>query len=109
MTPMPPIDMLCYYKVSKSDEAAFLALLERLWPMLHKVGLATDVPAKVSRCEDKKGNVVFVEEYQWADEGSAGLAHQSPEVMQTWEPMGALTKGNMEFWHVKPVAMSYQK
>jgi hypothetical protein len=31
-----------------------------------------------------------------------GVAHQMPEVMQIWEPMGPLTE-NMEFLQVEPV------
>ena len=106
---MPPIDMLCYFKVQKSDEAAFMALMERHWPTLFGAGLTTSEPARVRRCEDKAGNVVIVEEFSWKDESSPGIAHQSPEVMQVWEPMGALTRGNMEFWHATVVPMRYQK
>lgn len=106
---MPPVENLCYYKIDKADEAAFLALMEKHWPTLHAAGLATDEPARVFRAEDKKGNVVIIEFFAWKDEGGPRIAHQSPEVMQVWEPLGALTRGNMEFWATTPVAMGYQK
>jgi hypothetical protein len=106
---MPPVPNLCYYKINKADEPAFLALMEKHWPTLHAAGLATDEPARVLRAQDKQGNVVIIEHFAWKDASGPQIAHQTPEIMQVWEPMGALTKGNMEFWAPEPVAMKYQK
>jgi quinol monooxygenase YgiN len=109
MNRMPPVDMLCYYKVDSKDEAAFTRLLEQHWPTLLKLGLATDKPATVFRSKDKAGNIVFVEYYQWVDADAPRVAHQTPDLMQVWEPMGALTQGKMEFWQMTPVPMPFAK
>jgi len=109
MNDMPPVKVLCYYKVDPKDEAAFVRLLEKHWPTLHGAGLATDEPARVLRAEDRDGKIVLIEYFAWKDEAAPGLAHQMPEVMQVWEPMGALTHGVMEFWDTTPVPMSFGK
>jgi hypothetical protein len=109
MTRMPPVENLCYYKIQKSDEAAFMALLAKHWPTLHAAGLATDEPARVLKAVDRAGNLVIIEFFAWKDASGPGVAHQTPEIMQVWEPMGAFTKGNMEFWATEPVTMGYQQ
>jgi len=106
---MPPVNNVCYYKVDAKDEAAFQRLLEKHWPTLHTHGLSTDEPARVLRSETRDGKVVFIELFAWKDQSAIDVAHQSPDVMQVWEPMGALTKGEMEFWETTPVPMPFAK
>lgn len=101
-----PVRMLCIYRIKKGNEDEFLRLLDRHWPALDGVGLVTAEPAQVLRGQDKAGNVFFVEQFSWKDPNSPHVAHQTPEVMAVWEPMGALTEG-MDFVQVQPVRLSF--
>jgi len=75
--------------------------MERLlavhWPALHSAGLVTEQKARVYRGlpSAKPGGEhgaerVYVEIMEWKDAKAPGLAHQTPEVMAVWEPMGAI-------------------
>ncbi len=108
-----PAVVICSYRVRQGKEDEFARLLERHWPTLHRLGLATDEPARVYRGEDAPGKSWFVELFTWKD-GKEGpnIAHQTPEVMSIWEPMGALLEDRlgrpkMEFPHFEPVRMGY--
>ena len=69
--------------------AELLALVKKHEPALRKVGLVTDEPFTVYRAFDiRKKRVSFVEQFQWKDGRSSDVAHQTPEVMAVWEPMG---------------------
>ena len=103
-----PVRVLCTYRIKAGKEADFLRLLEKHWPTLRKVGLATDDPAQVLRSKDKSGKPVFIEMFSWKDETSPDVAHQTPEVMSVWEPMGALAD-EMNFWEIEAVAMNFAK
>jgi hypothetical protein len=39
---------------------------------------------------------VYIEIFSWADADSPRIAHQTPEVMAVWEPMGAICE-DMDF------------
>jgi hypothetical protein len=91
-----PVRMLCIYRVREGKEDEFQSLLEKHWPTLHDVGLASEKPARWFRGEAGDGKRRFVELFEWKDGESSAVAHQSPEVMSIWEPMGALTDA-MEF------------
>ena len=95
-----PVDMLCRYLVKPGMEQELADLLARHWHTLHDAGLATKDPARLFRAEDKAGNVAFIERFAWKTGESAQTAHETPEVMRLWEPMGALCQ-DMEFWHVQ--------
>lgn len=103
-----PVKMLCTYRVKEGQEAAFLQLLERHWQTLYNVGLATEDPAQVFRGQDKAQKTVFIETFAWKDEASPNVAHQTPEVMSIWEPMGAMTD-EMSFLAIEAVAMNFAK
>jgi hypothetical protein len=63
---------------------------------LRAIGLATDEPAQVYQAHDKRsGNTYFIEIFAWRDENASSVAHQTPEVMAVWEPMGSI----MESWN----------
>jgi hypothetical protein len=86
-----PVLTLVGYHPKKGKEAEVQALVERHWPTLSKVGLVTKEPAKLWKATDKRtGEVHFVEIFSWKDEAASGIAHQTPEVMAVWEPMGAV-------------------
>ena len=108
MDTQKPVSMLCVYRVKDGKEADFLQLLERHWPALSGVGLVTPDPAQVLRATDKAGKTVFVETFAWRDAEAPNVAHQTPEVMSVWEPMGALAD-EMSFWAVESVAMNFAK
>ena len=103
-----PVRMLCTYRVKDGKEADFLPLLEKHWPTLRGAGLATDEPAQVLKSKDKSGKTVFIEMFSWKDAGAPDVAHQTPEVMSVWEPMGALAD-EMNFWPVEAVALSFEQ
>jgi quinol monooxygenase YgiN len=85
-----PVLTLVTYRPKKGKEAELLALVQKHWPALQKAGLVTPEPAKVWKATDKrKGTVAFVELFSWRDDEASGIAHQTPEVMAVWEPMGA--------------------
>jgi hypothetical protein len=94
--PVSPVKMLCIYRVREGKEAEFESLLERHWPTLREVGLASEKPARWFRGVSKDGRRRFIELFEWADEEASAVAHRSPRVMSIWEPMGALTEA-MEF------------
>ena len=95
-----PVDTLCRYHVKPGKQQEFEDLLARHWHTLHDAGLATDEPARLFRADDKAGNLAFIEMFSWRSGESAQTAHETPEVMRLWEPMGALCQ-DMEFWHVE--------
>ena len=100
MTPPDhPIQILCRYRLKPGREQEFAQLLTRHWPRLFELGLTSDQPARLLRGSDKAGNVAYIERFAWKSASSVASAHESPEVMKLWEPMGALCE-DMEFWEV---------
>ncbi len=104
-----PLLNICTYKVKPGKEAEFEALLAKHWPTLHAAGLVTDEPARIYRglASGKPGEKhgaqgTYVEIIVWKDQQSPGFAHQSPDVMSVWEPMGALCS-EMDFPAFEPV------
>ena len=37
----------------------------------------------------------------WADQNGPNVAHETPQVMAVWEPMGKLTENDMDFVDVE--------
>jgi len=94
-----PVKVLCLYRIKEGQETAFRELLRRHWPTLRQAGLATGEPALHYQSQDREGKTTFVEIFDWVEESSADTAHEAPEVMRVWEPMGSLCDG-MEFLHI---------
>ena len=94
--------MLCLYRVKPGKEAEFRPLLQRHWIMLRDLGLATGDPAKLLLGSTKEGKLTFIEMFQWKNYEAPALAHQSPEVIGLWGPMGELVE-DMEFLALRPV------
>lgn len=97
--------VIATYRVKSGAEAEFEALLEKHHPTLLSVGLATPEPATIYKGQDEPGEPVYYEIFTWKDEAAPGVAHDTPEVMAIWEPMGALCeerhgKPAMNFPHV---------
>jgi hypothetical protein len=91
MEPPTPVTTLVTYRPQQGEEERFFALLEKHWPALDQLGLVTKKPVRIWRATDKRTNRQYwVELFQWKDESSSSIAHQTPEVMAIWEPMGAI-------------------
>jgi quinol monooxygenase YgiN len=101
-----PVRMVCTYRVKDGKEADFLALLEKHWPTLRDVDLATDDPAQVFRSRTRAGKTVFVEMFSWKDAAAPDIAQQTPEVLSVWEPMLALADKRI-ILPVEAVAMNF--
>ena|SRR5208283_5756807 len=86
-----PVPTLVAYhpKPGKQAESELLGLVKQHWPTLRRIGLASEKPAQVWRAHEKNSEEThFLELFEWAEEGSSDVAHQTPEVMAMWEPMG---------------------
>jgi hypothetical protein len=84
-----PVTNLVTYVPKAGKEQELLALVKKHEPALRKVGLVTAEPFKVWKAFDvRKGRTSFVEQFQWKDGRASDVAHQTPEVMAVWEPMG---------------------
>jgi hypothetical protein len=82
------------YVPKKGKEKDLLALVKSHWPALKKAGLATEEPAQIYWAHDKHtSREYFIEIFAWKDEKASELAHQMPEVMAIWEPMGQVMEG----------------
>jgi hypothetical protein len=78
--------VVCTYRVKTGREQDFIALLERHWPTLRKLGLVHEQPRMALRGRDSDRRSCFVEIFAWKDRGFE-VAHQHPEVLALWEPM----------------------
>ncbi len=94
----PPLN-ICQYRVKPGKEAEMEALLAKHWPALHAAGLVDDTPAVVYRgLPDPHHGAArcYVEMFSWKTSDGPQLAHQNPEVMAVWGPMGEICE-HMEF------------
>jgi len=108
-----PKTVIAIYRVQADKEAEFMKLLEKHHPALLGVGLATATPPTVYRNVDPKGRPTYFEIFDWVNEAAPQRAHELPEVMAIWEPMGALVEERdgqpkFEFPHVDQVELSSQ-
>ncbi|HEX8618291.1 MAG TPA: hypothetical protein VF911_11955 [Thermoanaerobaculia bacterium] len=101
-----PVPMLVIYRVKAGNDARFVELLKQHWPALRGIGLATETPAEIYRGESKRpapgGGSIYVETFEWVDENAPNVAHQTPQVMAVWEPMGPILEG-MELIALRPL------
>jgi quinol monooxygenase YgiN len=104
MSKSKPVDTLVIYRAKKGKADELQTLVQKHWPTLHRIGLATAEPAKLWKATDKRsGEVSFIEIFQWRDEAASGIAHQTPEVMAIWEPMGPILE-DLKINQIEPVA-----
>jgi len=99
-----PVDVLCIYRVKAGKGADFKKILEKHGPALKKAGLTSGKAPTIWKSATRDGKTVFIELMQWKDGNSAAAAHQMPEVMAVWEPMGNFTDG-MEFLDLEPAGL----
>lgn len=89
--PAAPVKNLVTYVAKKGHEDEMLALVKKHELALRKVGLVTSEPFKVWKAFNiRTGESSFVEYFEWKDGKAADVAHQTPEVMAVWEPMGPI-------------------
>lgn len=105
-----PVKVVCIYRVAKGNEAEFTRLLERHWPTLNELGLATDLRASHYQGEESPGKPVFFEVFEWVAGDTHERAYQHPEVQVIWDRMDKLTEArgdrpNMEFPHVRELEL----
>jgi hypothetical protein len=87
--PDAPVTNLVTYIPKAGKEAELLALVKKHEPALRKVGLVTNEPFRLWKGYDiRKQRELFIEYFVWKDGNASDLAHQTPEVMAVWEPMG---------------------
>jgi hypothetical protein len=98
---------LVVYRVKKGKDAEFRKLLALHWPTLNRLGLVTSEPAKIWRGENIRSDFdgsTWVELFTWKEDGASDIAHQTPEVMQIWEPMGPILEG-MDILYVESIQL----
>jgi hypothetical protein len=89
--PHLPVSNIVTYVPKEGKEAELLALVKKHEPALRKIGLVTSEPFRVWKAFDiRKSRVSFIEYFQWKDGNASDVAHQAPEVMAVWEPMGPI-------------------
>jgi hypothetical protein len=93
MSKSSPVPTLAIYRIKREKEAEFKPLLRQHWPTLQKLALVTQREPTIWRAEGKDGKLAYVELFEWKDGDSSNVAHQTPEVMQVWEPMGPILEG----------------
>ncbi|MEO8190554.1 MAG: hypothetical protein ABI682_09430 [Acidobacteriota bacterium] len=100
--PKESVAMLCTYRIKKGKEKDFLGYLERHWPTLDRAGLVSSERPRVWKGVEKSGTVTFIETFEWKNARAPEVAHQTPEIMAIWEPMGGLAE-EMHFLEIEPV------
>ena len=89
-----PVKTLVIYRPKVGAERALEALVRKHLPTLRRLGLMSAAEGQLWRADDKRGGgVSFVEMFEWRDGKASDVAHQTPEVMALWEPMGPLLEG----------------
>jgi len=102
--PEAPLSVLVTYRLKPDVEEQFRLLLAKHWPTLDQAGLVTKEPAKIWRAMDRQGHVAYVELFQWKNAAAPDVAHQTPEIMRVWEPMGPILE-TMEIQHLEPAQL----
>jgi len=108
------VTSLCMYRVKSGSEKEFRTLLGKHWPTLLRAGLGADEPSIIYEGREEGGGPLFVELLNWKDEEGPKIAHELPEVMAVWEPMGKLCEGRngrppMEFPHVQRIEIPFER
>ncbi len=87
--PHLPVTNIVTYVPKAGKESELLALVKKHEQALRAADLVTAEPFKVWKAFDiRKGRTSFIEYFQWKNGTVPELAHQTPEVMAVWEPMG---------------------
>lgn len=101
-----PQTVICTFRVKNESMADFRALLDRHWPVLHELELATDTPEQIYLSANQEEPTV-VSIFEWAGDEAVSQAHHHPDVAEIWEAMEPLCESrdgrpSMEFPHFQP-------
>ena len=103
MASSEPVPTLVIYRPKAGTETALEALVRKHLPTLRSLGLLGAGQSVAYRAEDKRSHAVcYVEIFDWKDGRASDVAHQTPEVMAIWEPMGPLLE-NLEIRTLRPL------
>jgi len=107
--PTDKTTVIATYRVSAERAQEFERLLAKHHPKLVELGLATSAPATIYRGVEHDGAPIYFEIFEWVDAAAPGRAHEHPDVMALWEPMGSMTEDRatgkgMNFPHVERMA-----
>lgn len=97
------ITVVCTYTLEEGARSAFLDLLRRHWATLDEQGLVGSTPSRLYDGYDQGRDNVIVEIFEWKSREASAAAHQLPEVLAIWEPMGQLCQ-SMDFQHYTALA-----
>lgn len=102
-----PVPVLVIYRPKKGKEKELEALVRQHGAKMRATGLLSPDPVRCWRAKDKEDHgqpgEYFVEVMAWRDAAAPGIAHQTPEVMSVWEPMGPLLE-ELRITHMEPLA-----
>ena len=112
MDPSAPQTVIAIYRVQAAREDAFFQILRKHYPALKGAGLVTDTEPVVYRGAERDGRPIVFEIFDWKDAQAPDTAHELPEVMAVWEPMGAMVeerdgKPGLEFPHVQKLDFQF--
>lgn len=110
MTETALLTAVATYRVRADRLEDFFEVLRRHHPALLELGLATDEPPIVYRGKEQDGGPIVFEIFTWANERAPQIAHETPQVLQLWEPMGDMCeerggRPRFEFPHVERVEL----
>jgi hypothetical protein len=89
--PHLPVVNIVTYLPKPGKEAEMLALVKTHEQALRATNLVTAEPFKIWKAFDiRKNRTSFIEHFTWKDGNAPDVAHQTPEVMAVWEPMGPI-------------------
>lgn len=76
--------------------------------------MAADVASTIYQGTEGEKKPIFVELLNWKDARGAERAHELPDVMAVWEPMGKLCEARegrppMEFPIVEPIEVRFER
>jgi hypothetical protein len=101
--PDAPVTNIVTYVPKKGKEAELLALVRKHEPALRAVGLVTSEPFRLWKAYDiRKQREQYIEYFVWKDGRASDTAHQTPEVMAVWEPMGPVLE-ELSICEVEPL------
>ncbi len=101
--PAAPVTNIVTYVPKKGKEAELLALVRQHEAALRKVDLVTSEPFRVWKAYDiRKQREQYIEYFVWKDGKASDIAHQAPEVMAVWEPMGPVLE-ELTICEVEPI------
>ena len=77
-----PVTVVCTFRVRAGSEEEFTRMLERHWPTLRDLGLATSrPPLHFQGSEQRSDDPIFFHIFDWASAEAVETAHEHPEVM----------------------------